>query len=94
MWTKLTNDKKLEFLVKIILIYLTPGLHKDVQATGEAFNPQTRTLTNLNIKFYIFFLFLFVIFSLLDPDPDPEPFIVFTCECVDEDGTQMAEILE
>jgi hypothetical protein len=42
------------------------GLHKGVQATGEAFSPQKRTSSTSKDEIYCF-LFFWVIFALLDP---------------------------
>jgi hypothetical protein len=48
-----------------IAIYLSLGLHKDVQATGEVFTPQKRTSTTSKHEFSSL---LWVILAFLDPD--------------------------
>jgi hypothetical protein len=52
-------------------IYLSLGLLKDIQATGEAFSHQNKEHPKLqNMKFQNFFSILWVIFAILDPDLD------------------------
>ncbi len=41
----------------------------DVQATGEALNPQKRTSSTSKHEISSFFKFLWITFALLDPDP-------------------------
>jgi hypothetical protein len=63
------------FFEKKIAIYSSLGLHRGVQATGEAFSPQNITSTTSKLEIYYFdncFLFFWPIFALLDPDPDCE----------------------
>jgi hypothetical protein len=56
------------FLIKNA-IYFSLGPLKDVQATGEAFNPRKKTSSSSKNEFIKFFLFLWVIFDFRDPNP-------------------------
>jgi hypothetical protein len=62
--------KKIAFFLSKISILLSQGLHKDVQATGEAFSTQKRTSnTSKHDTDSLSSLFLWIIFVHLDPDP-------------------------
>ncbi len=71
------NRKKLQLKKKIkfffwskTAIYLSPGLHKYVQVTEEAFSAQKKP-SNTS-KHELLQIFLWVTLALLDPDPDSE----------------------
>jgi hypothetical protein len=70
-WKKFTAGKKKNFGLKTT-IYLSLGLHKDVQATEEAFSSQKRTSSTSKHEISKNFPILWVIFALLDPDRDSE----------------------
>jgi hypothetical protein len=59
-------QQKIFFLQKFS--YLLASV-KDVQATGEAFSPQTRTSSTSKDEIINCFIFFWAIFALLDPDP-------------------------
>ncbi len=60
-WWLKTGEKKRTFFYILfwskIAIYLSLGLHKAVQATGEALSPQKRTYRTSKMKFINFFCF-------------------------------------
>jgi hypothetical protein len=74
-WKKNLQLKKILLGGSKTAIYLSLGLHKDVQKKPSALKREHSALQNM--IFLIFFLLLWVTFALLDPDlltrlnPDP-----------------------